>query len=120
MKVQSGLVVGTLVLLASVLVAVPWSFAAAEVVSAGGGVQPQVAISPSGTVHVVFGRGDEIFHTSSRDAKTFTAPVKVGQLEKLALGRRRGPRIAATDKLLLVTAVSHKLGAVQVWTSADD
>src|SRR3954471_10674934 len=81
-----------------------WSFAAVEVVSAGGGVQPQVAVS-NGIVHLVFGRGDEIFHTSSRDAKTFTAPAKVGQLEKLALGRRRGPRIAATDKLLLVTAV---------------
>jgi hypothetical protein len=84
-----------------------------------GAVQPQVAIAPSGRIHVVFGKDSAIFHTTSADGRTFSAPVKIGELEKLALKMRRGPRVTATDKLVLVTAISHADGNVHAWTSAD-
>ena len=84
-----------------------------------GAVQPQVAVAPSGRIHVVFGKENAIYHTTSPDGRVFSAPMKVGELEKLALKMRRGPRITATDKLVLVTAISHADGTVHAWTSAD-
>ena len=84
-----------------------------------GAVQPQLAIAPSGRIHLVFGKDNAIFHTTSPDGRTFSAPVKVGELEKLALKMRRGPRVTATDKLVLITAISHADGNVHAWTSAD-
>ena len=85
-----------------------------------GAVQPQIAITPSGRVHVVFGKDNAIFHTTSPDGRAFSTPVKIGELEKLALRMRRGPRVSATDKLVLVTAISHADGNVHAWTSSDD
>ena len=84
-----------------------------------GAVQPQVAVAPSGRIHVVFGKDNAVFHTTSLDGRAFSAPVKIGELEKLALKMRRGPRVTATDKLVLVTAISHADGNVHAWTSAD-
>ena len=84
-----------------------------------GAVQPQVAVPPSGRIHVVFGKDNAVFHTTSADGRAFSAPVKIGELDKLALKMRRGPRITATDKLVLVTAISHADGNVHAWTSAD-
>lgn len=84
-----------------------------------GALQPQVAVAPSGRIHVVFGKDNAVFHATSPDGRAFSAPVKVGELEKLALKMRRGPRVTATDKLLLVTAISHADGNVHAWTSAD-
>jgi hypothetical protein len=84
-----------------------------------GAVQPQVAVAPSGRVHVVFGKDNAVFHTTSPEGRAFSAPVKVGELEKLALRMRRGPRVTATDKLVLVTAISHTDGNLHSWTSAD-
>ena len=55
-----------------------------------GAVQPQVAVAPSGRIHVVFGKDNAIYHTMSADGRVFSAPVKVGELEKLALRMRRG------------------------------
>lgn len=78
-----------------------------------------MAIAPSGRIHVVFGKGGVVYHASSRDGRSFFTPVSIGSLEKLALGMRRGPRIAATDNLLLVTAISHVDGQIHSWLSAD-
>lgn len=85
-----------------------------------GAVQPQVAVAPLGRIHVVFGKDNAVYHTTSPDGRTFSAPVKIGELEKLALRMRRGPRVTATDKLVLVTAISHTDGNVHAWTSADN
>ena len=84
-----------------------------------GSVQPQVAVAPSGRIHVVFGKDNAVFHTTSLDGRAFSAPVKIGELDKLALKMRRGPRVTATDKLVLITAISHADGNVHAWTSAD-
>ena len=84
-----------------------------------GAVQPQIAIAPSGRIHVVFGKDTAIYHTASADGGSFSAPVKVGELDKLALRMRRGPRISATDKLIVITAISHAEGYLHSWTSSD-
>ena len=84
-----------------------------------GAVQPQVALAPGGRVHVVFGKDNAIYHTTSVDGSVFSTPVKVGELDKLALRMRRGPRISATDKLIVVTAISHTEGNLHSWTSTD-
>ena len=84
-----------------------------------GALQPQVALSPDGCVHVVFGQGAAVFYTRSTDGRFFTPPTKVGTLEKLALGMRRGPRVTATNRLVLITALSHADGNIHAWTSPD-
>jgi hypothetical protein len=81
--------------------------------------QPQVAIADDGHVHVVFGSTGAIFHTSSADGRSFSPPVKVGAFEKLALGKRRGPRIAVSGMKLVIAAISYGDGDVHCWTSPD-
>lgn len=87
--------------------------------------QPQVAVSPSGQVHLVFGSGRSVFCTTSVDGgRTFGGPVKVGELGALALGMRRGPRVAATGKTVVVTAIGGTVGRgrdgdLLAWRSAD-
>ena len=84
-----------------------------------GAVQPQLAVAPSGKTSVVFGKGNAIYYAGDDGRLQFSPPVKVGEVEKLALKMRRGPRVAATDRLILVTAISHADGNVHAWTSSD-
>jgi hypothetical protein len=88
--------------------------------------QPQVAVAPSGKVFVVYGAGDTIYCAVSPDGgKSYDAPIRVGQAGNLALGMRRGPRVAATEKAVVVTAICGPIGKgrdgdVLAWRSADD
>ncbi len=84
-----------------------------------GASQPQVAVAPSGRVHIVFGKENAIYYTSSADGKTFAPPVKVAEVNKLALGMRRGPRVTATDQIVLVTGNSSADGNLHSWISRD-
>ena len=78
--------------------------------------QPQLAVSKD-VVALVFGSGDAIWFTSSADAgRSFTAPVKIGELPRLLLGRHRGPRVAIAGGAILVTAIS---GDLYAWRSTD-
>jgi len=84
-----------------------------------GAVQPQVTVAPSGRIHIVVGKDNAIYHTSSPDGRLFSAPEKIGELPKLALRMRRGPRVTATDQSVLVTAISHADGNIHSWSSTD-
>jgi hypothetical protein len=85
-----------------------------------GATQPQVAVSAHGEVYVVFGRDGSFYCAASPDGgRTFKRPVLVGSLTKAALGRRRGPRVAATDRGVVVSAISHGDGNVVAWHSSD-
>ncbi len=108
-------------LLLGVLSAMTLAAAPVELVPADlrGAVQPQVAVEAAGRIHVTFGQGNAVYYTDSADGKKFSAPVKVGELDKLALGMRRGPRIAVSGGLVLITAISHSDGKVHAWTSAN-
>ncbi len=71
--------------------------------------QPQVAIDGEGVIYLVFGRGEEIYVTVSVDnGVLFQTPRRVGRLPKLALGLRRGPRIAISGRDLTVTAITNQ------------
>lgn len=85
-----------------------------------GAVQPQVAVAPKGGVFVAFGKGAAVYCATSTDGgQTFRPPVEVASLPKLALGLRRGPRIAATDTRVTLSAISHADGNLYAWTSDD-
>ncbi|MEX0939220.1 MAG: sialidase family protein [Pirellulales bacterium] len=85
-----------------------------------GACQPQPATDRDGRIYVAFGAGTTVYVARSTDgAGVFDAPVAVGELGKLALGRRRGPRIAVTDDAVVVTAISHDSGNLACWRSTD-
>ena len=119
-------------LFAASLIAVPATVAWAEqpVSVAPGGQfaaakQPQVAVGPNGAVHVTFGVGNVIYCANSTDGgQSFQPPVKVGEAGKLALGMRRGPRIAVTGAGVTIAASCGKLGGGKdgdtlAWRSTD-
>jgi hypothetical protein len=83
--------------------------------------QPQVAVTEEGLLFVAFGSGETVYCSVSRDqARTFEKPVVVAQLKGLALGKRRGPRIAARGSQVVITALSHQSGDVLSWRSLDE
>jgi hypothetical protein len=83
-----------------------------------GAVQPQVVAAPGGDIFLTFGRADAVFCAASTNGgRSFLRPVEVGRLPKLALGMRRGPRIAATDRQVTISAISHEDGNLYSWTS---
>lgn len=85
-----------------------------------GAKQPQLAVSRSGKVYAVFGSPAGIFCAASPDGgKKFGEPVKVAEPKPLSLGARRGPRLAATEKALCVTAECID-GDVHAWRSQDE
>src|SRR4051794_11741985 len=68
--------------------------------------QPQVAVGVKGAVHITFGLQNAVFCATSADSgRTFRSPVKVGESGVLALGKGRGPRIAAISGAVIVTAI---------------
>jgi hypothetical protein len=102
---------------ASIAIAPGPEFAAAR--------QPQVAVGPKGDVRVTFGVGNAVYSSSSTNGgRGFAPPVKVGEAGVLALGKRRGPRIAMTDSAITITAPCGKLGGGKdgdtlAWRSTD-
>ena len=111
------------------LLAMPLLAAEPVVVATGEGgqspKQPQVAVATDGTVHLIYGSGDAVFHCKSTDAgATFTKPQEAFRTANMSLGMRRGPRISVADKAVIVTAVGGKQGKgrdgdVLAWHSAD-
>ena len=87
--------------------------------------QPQAAITADGSVHLVFGVGDEVFHCRSLDGgESFDQPKMAFRADNLSLGMRRGPRIAETKDALTVTVIGGKLGKgrdgdLVAWRSTD-
>lgn len=85
-----------------------------------GAVQPQVAVAPGRGIFLTFGKENSVFCAASTNGgKTFLRPVEVGRLPKLALRMRRGPRIAASDRQVTISAISHEEGNLYAWTSED-
>jgi hypothetical protein len=74
------------------------------------GRQPVLATDGK-MVGVVVGRDDGVYFAGSRDGgRTFTEPVRVAQTTHLALGLRRGPRIALTGSAIVITGIDGELG----------
>lgn len=84
--------------------------AAAATVATFAGLQPQLG-SGGGAVYLTFGAGNIISVARSTDAgATFTTPVTLPAAGVLSLGRRRGPRVAATAQAVVVAAVAGAKG----------
>jgi len=89
--------------------------------------QPQIAVDAKGRVHVAFGDGNRIFylHSESVAPLRFAVPVLVAETPNLALGMRRGPRVAVSGRAIVVTAISGAKGRgrdenLLAWRSTDD
>src|SRR3982750_2799561 len=67
--------------------------------------QPAIASVP-GLTAMVFGSGDSIWMSTSRDnGNSFLPPTEVARVPALALGRHRGPRVTISGSTVIVTAV---------------
>ena len=86
--------------------------------------QPQVAVDARGRIYIAFGRGNTVRLASSTDGGRTYDVNTVGEVGSLALGMRRGPRVAATDGSIVVTAIGGREGKgrdgdVLAWRSKD-
>lgn len=71
--------------------------------------QPQAFASADGNVHLTFGVGSRIFYCNNTQG-SFGPPVDIAEVPNLSLGMRRGPRIAASDNSIVVTAIGGPKG----------
>jgi len=70
------------------------------------GNQPQVSVDEKGTLHIIFGRGDEIYNSASFDNGTsFSFPVLVAKVPGMHLGMSRGPQLASSKRYSVATAM---------------
>lgn len=84
--------------------------------------QPQLAVAGGKGVFLVAGRSSDILLWRSDDSgATFGEPVTVGGFDKLALGMRRGPRVAVTPDRVLVAAIGGEKqhSELMLWASED-
>lgn len=90
-----------------------------------GGRQPQLAVDSAGTIHLTYGSGKKVVFASQRAGEArFSEPEQVAEVGALALGMRRGPRIAVSGKSIVITAVDGKEGHgkdedLHAWRSSD-
>lgn len=90
-----------------------------------GAHQPQVAIDARGNVHLTFGADGKVFYTFSTDAgTTYARPTVVAEIRSLALGMRRGPRIAVARDTVVISAIGgseseSSSGNLYSWRSRD-
>lgn len=83
-----------------------------------GGIQPQVAVDQTGTVHVVYFKGDpsqgDLFYIRSKNGESFSHPIQVNSVSgsAVAIGNIRGARIAVGrgGNVYVVWNGSAKLG----------
>jgi hypothetical protein len=89
--------------------------------SFGPASQPDLAVDEGGTVHAVFGASKgRVFVASLKPGDgAFSEPFLVVQAGDMALGNRRGPRIAAAGKALVVTFVVRPKGDLVAYRSSD-
>jgi hypothetical protein len=87
--------------------------------------QPQAAIAADGTVHVIYGVGERVYHVTSIDGgRSFLTPREAFRVTNLSLGRRRGPRLAIAGNTLVISAIGGvqgkgRDGDLQAWRSTD-
>ncbi len=81
--------------------------------------QPQAAVGPDGTIYITFGNRENFYCSVSTDGgKSYGVPVSVGQIRRLRLGYRKGPRIAASSDAVVITAMG-RAAEILAWRSAD-
>lgn len=72
---------------------------------------PQAAVDAKGRVFVVYASAALVSMSISSDSgASFGAPVAVGRIGKIAVGMRRGPRVAALPQAVVVSAIGGARG----------
>jgi hypothetical protein len=73
--------------------------------------QPQLAITPDKTVHLIYGQADAVYYAASTDeGRSFSKAEPAFSCPNMSLGMRRGPRIAMGPAGPVVTAIGGKQG----------
>lgn len=73
------------------------------------GRQPNISIDTKGVVRMAYGDGENIYCVSSKNnGLTFSQPVLVAKLPGMHLGHTRGPQIASSKSLSIITAIDKK------------
>ncbi|GEO05652.1 hypothetical protein AAE02nite_33160 [Adhaeribacter aerolatus] len=73
----------------------------------GAGKQPDVCVDTKGQIKIVFGQADNLYYVTSADnGKSFTQPVKIATLPKLASASSRGAKIAVTPNYTVIAAAT--------------
>jgi hypothetical protein len=81
--------------------------------------QPQIAASGQ-TIGLTYGAGNSVYFARSENGgKTFSAPVRVADAAKLALGNHRGPRVVIAGKTIVISAINFGDGNLLSWRSMD-
>lgn len=71
----------------------------------GTGQMPNMVKDESGNLHVVFGGGDSIMYSFSKDqGKSFSSPALISTLPHLVASHMRGPQIAVSSNGLTIIA----------------
>ncbi len=82
--------------------------------------QPQAVVARDGRAYVVWAEEDDIrCAVAPKIGAAFGEPVKVGTVTRLMSGMRRGPRVAADGKTVVVTAIGMNAGDLVAWRSED-
>jgi hypothetical protein len=104
--------------------AAPAGVRASDAVRVDEGRQPQVAVTAE-RVYVAYAKDDAVYCAASADGgRTYAEPVRVARPKNVAVGMRRGPRIAASGATAVITAIAGERGGgkdgdVLSWRSAD-
>lgn len=97
----------------------PWTIHAQQALFSINGNQPDFTISSSGKIEVVFGQKNKIFYAYSTDqGQHFSEPSLVDSLVGLHLGASRGPRIAHSQQITIISAID-KMGNVYAYKKSD-
>lgn len=73
------------------------------------GQQPQISKDVMGVIRIVYGSTDSIFCITSRDGGAhFSIPVLAGVVRGMHLGMARGPQIASSNQMTIITAINKE------------
>jgi hypothetical protein len=115
--------IATLLVLSAIGVTLPAQLPSPE--ASFPGRQPVIATNGK-TVGLVVGRDDGVYFARSADGgRSFSEPVRVVHPATLALGLRRGPRIAMTAGAIVISAIVGERGGgadgdLVAWRSTDE
>lgn len=86
-----------------------FSSTVSPVLEIGPGEQPQMSVDAKGIIRLVYGQGDKIFYSFSKDYGTsFSKPAVIAEVDEMHLGMTRGPQLASSKDYSIVTAIDKR------------
>jgi hypothetical protein len=102
-------------------------FGRAPIVTIGTGMEPEITVTADGVIRIIYGFENTIYYSYSNNGKTFSKPSIIASVKDMHLGMERGPQLASSKGISLVTAIdksgtihSFKLDhKTNVWTEIE-